>query len=168
MLLTHYDARRNSVWRRIASFLKTSFHVCFLTCAQHQNKPNSWQNKPDENKNKTKKEIPTRENTGRGRVCVEQTGRPNGWFLGCFTLNILGLCRAFFLKGKIGPRGHGPTFSSSERKHKKRENIRNNHSMMQMYLTKQQKQKPLPLRKRATVKGQFWCVLYNSPAPPFF
>lgn len=25
-----------------------------------------------------------------------------------------GLCRAFFLKGKIGPLGHGPTFSSSE------------------------------------------------------
>lgn len=33
----------------------------------------------------------------------------------CLTLDILGLCRAFFLKGKIEPRGHGPTFSSSER-----------------------------------------------------
>lgn len=30
------------------------------------------------------------------------------------TSDTLDLCRAFFLKGKIGPRDHGPTFSSSE------------------------------------------------------
>ncbi len=43
------------------------------------------------------------------------TGRLYRWGVGCFTSDILDLCRAFFLKGKIGPRGHGPTFSSSER-----------------------------------------------------
>lgn len=39
------------------------------------------------------------------------------------TWNTLGLCRAFFLKGKIGPRGHGPTFSSSEMRTNEDENL---------------------------------------------
>lgn len=36
-----------------------------------------------------------------------------------FTLDTLGLCRAFFLKGMIGPRDHGPTSSSSKKKKRK-------------------------------------------------
>lgn len=48
---------------------------------------------------------------------------------GSFTLGTLGLCRVFFLKGKIGPRGHGPTFSSSDKERKReKKNIRNHHS----------------------------------------
>ncbi len=51
------------------------------------------------------------------------TGRLYGWGVGCFTSDILDLCRAFFLKGKIGPRGHGPTFSSSEREKREKKKI---------------------------------------------
>lgn len=40
-----------------------------------------------------------------------------------FTWNTPGLCRASFLKGKIGPRGHGPTFSSSETRNNEGDNV---------------------------------------------